>query len=184
DPLYGVLALDTDVVAVVCEILGLGGPSLLVGGACASGNVALVSGLDLLRVGRAQAVVVTGALAEVDRVTLHGWAMFDAISYRSFNDEPNRASRPFDARREGFVPSHAAAAVVLETERHARARGAPRRARLLGGAMASDASRLPKPRVGGQVRVMRAALADAGVTPDRVDYVNAHAASTQMGDAV
>jgi 3-oxoacyl-(acyl-carrier-protein) synthase len=184
DPLYGVLALDTDVVAVVCEILGLGGPSLLVGGACASGNVALVTGLDLLRAGRADAVVVTGALADVDPVTLHGWAMVDAISYHSFNDEPNRASRPFDARREGFVPSHAAAAVVLETEAHARARGAPRHALLLGGASASDASRLPKPRVAGQVRAMRAALADAGVTPGHVDYVNAHAASTQQGDAV
>ena len=121
---------------------------------------------------------MTGALGDVDPVTLHGWAMLDAISYKSFNDEPNRASRPFDSRREGFVPSHAGAALVLETETHARRRGAPIRARLLGGASASDASRLPKPRIGGQVRAMRGALEDACVAPDAVDYVNAHAAST------
>ncbi len=184
DPMYGLLALDTDAVAVVCEVLGLGGPSLLVGNACASGNVAAVTALDLLRLGRADAILVTGALGDVDPVTLHGWAMVDAISFKSFNDEPNRASRPFDARREGFVPSHAAAAVVLETEAHARKRGATIRARLLGGASASDASRRPKPRVGGQVRAMHGALADAGVAPGDIDYVNAHAASTQQGDAV
>ncbi len=184
DPLYGVLALDTDVVAVVCEILRLGGPSLLVGNACASGNAAVLTALDLLHLGRADAVVVTGALGDVDPVTLHAWALLDAISYRSFNDDPTRASRPFDARREGFVPSHAGAAVVLETERHARARGARVRGRLLGGAAASDASRLPKPRVAGQVRAMRAALDSARVAPERVGYVNAHAASTPLGDAV
>lgn len=184
DPLYGVLALDTDVVAVVCEILGLGGPSLQVGNACASGNAAVLTALDILRLGRADAVLVTGALGDVDPVTLHAWAMLDAISYRSFNDEPTRASRPFDARREGFVPSHAGAAVVLETEAGARARGARIRARVLGGAAASDASRLPKPRVAGQVRAMRGALDDARVTPEHVDYVNAHAASTPLGDAV
>jgi 3-oxoacyl-(acyl-carrier-protein) synthase len=184
DPLYGVLALDTDVVAVVSEVLGLGGPSMQVGNACASGNAAIVTALDMVRAGRADAVMVTGSLADIDPVTLHGWAMVEAISYRSFNDDPNRASRPFDKRREGFVPSHAAAAIVIETEAHARARGARIRARLLGGAMASDASRLPKPRSGGQVRVIRNALADARINADQVEYVNAHAASTQQGDAV
>ncbi len=183
DPLYGVLAMDTDVVAIVCEILGLGGPSLLAGNACASGNVAMLTAMDMLRLGRADAVLVTGALGDVDPVTLHAWAMLDAISYRSFNDEPNRASRPFDMRREGFVPSHAGAAVVLETEASARARGAHLRAHMLGGAAASDASRLPKPRIAGQVRAIRGALDDARVTPDQVDYVNAHAASTPLGDA-
>jgi 3-oxoacyl-(acyl-carrier-protein) synthase len=184
DPLYGVLGLDTDVLAVVGESLGLGGPSLLVGNACASGNAATLTGLDLLRLGRADAMLVTGALADVDPVTLHGWAMLDAVTYRSFNDTPHRASRPFDLRREGFVPSHAAAAIVLEPESRARARGATIRARLLGGASASDASRLPKPRRAGQVRAMRSALDDARVRPEQIDYVNAHAASTPQGDLV
>ena len=184
DPLHGFKTLDTDVVAVVSEVLGIEGPSFLVGNACASSNAAILAALDLLQVGRADAVVVTGALCDVDPVTLHGWAMLDAISYRSFNDEPGRASRPFDARREGFVPSHAAAAVVLEAPAGARARGAPIRGEILGGASACDASRLPTPRLAGQVRAIRNALADARVPADEVDYVNAHAASTPLGDAV
>jgi 3-oxoacyl-(acyl-carrier-protein) synthase len=184
DPLHGFLALDTDIVAVVSEVLGIEGPSFLVGNACASSNTAVLAAVDLLRVGRADAVVVTGALCDVDPVTLHGWALLSAISCRSFNDDPARASRPFDGRREGFVPAHAAAAVVLERPRAARARGAVVRGELLGGGATCDASRVPTPRLRGQVRAIRTALEDAGVAPQEVGYVNAHAASTPLGDAV
>ena len=105
------------------ELLTLKGPSFTVGGACASGNVALLAGVDLLRAGRADAVLVTGAPIELEPVALQAWALMDAISIRSFNDAPERASRPFDARREGFVPSEGAGAVVLETWSSARRRG-------------------------------------------------------------
>jgi 3-oxoacyl-(acyl-carrier-protein) synthase len=184
DPLFGLLALDTDVLSVGSELLGLRGPSFVVGGACASGNLAILAGLDLIRAGRADAVIVTGGSAHLDATTLHGWALLDALSFRSFNDEPHRASRPFDARREGFVPSEGSGALVLESLSLARARGARVRAELLGAASASDASRLTKPNQEGQVRAMRAALDDARVDPSRVDYVNAHATSTPLGDGV
>lgn len=184
EPLFGVLGLDTDVVAVTCELLGIRGHSALVGGACASGGLALVSALDLVRSGRADTVLVTGAPLVPDSLILQAWRMIDAISVRSFNDEPARASRPFDARREGFVPSEGAGAMVLESETGARRRGARILGRLLGGASGSDACRLARPSREGQEWVMRAALRDAGADAAAVDYVNAHATSTPQGDAV
>jgi 3-oxoacyl-(acyl-carrier-protein) synthase len=184
DPLFGLMALDTDVLSVASELLGCRGPSFTVGGACASGNLALQSGLDLIRAGRADVVVVTGAAIDLDPVTLHGWALIEALSFKSFNDEPAKASRPFDARREGFVPSECAGAIVLESFESARARGARLHAELLGAGSASDASRLTRPDVDGQRRAIEIALADARVNAAEVDYVNAHATSTPLGDVV
>lgn len=182
DPLYGLYCLDTDVLSVVSELLDLRGPSFTVGGACGSGNLALMAGLDLIRARRADKVVVSGGALPYDPVVLQGWAIMNAISTRSFNDEPARASRPFDMRREGFVPSEGAGAVVLESWESARARGAHIYCELLGAASASDASRLPKPATEGQVRAMSGALRDAAIEPEQVDYVNAHATSTPQGD--
>jgi 3-oxoacyl-(acyl-carrier-protein) synthase len=184
DPLFGLMCLDTDVLSVISELLNVQGASYTVGNACASGNIAVLGGLDLLRAGRADCVVVTGAALDLDPVTLHGWALMDALSFQSFNDEPERASRPFDARREGFVPSQGAGALILETLAHARARGATIHAEILGASSFSDASRLPKAHVGGQIRAIMGALNDAQIAPAAVDYVNAHATSTPLGDAV
>jgi len=184
EPLFGLHCLDTDVLSATSELLTLKGPSFTVGGACASGNLAIMSALDLLRAGRVDAAVVSGGPIELEPVALHGWALLEAVSFQSFNDEPERASRPFDGRREGFVPSEGAGCVVLETLAGARARGATIYAELLGASSASDASRLTRPQQDGQVRAMRAALRDARVNPEEVDYVNAHATSTPLGDTV
>jgi 3-oxoacyl-(acyl-carrier-protein) synthase len=184
DPLLGVVLWDTDVLGKVGELLTVKGPNYMIGNACSGGNVALLSAADLLRVDRVDAVVVSAASQELDPVALHGWALVDALVWRSFGDEPARASRPWDARREGFVPGEGAGAVILETYAAARARGAPIYAELLGGASTCDATRSPKPSVEGQVRVMREALRDAGIAPERVNYVNAHATSTVVGDIV
>jgi 3-oxoacyl-(acyl-carrier-protein) synthase len=183
EPLFGLLALDTDIVGLVSELVQAKGPSFLVGGACASGNLALISALDLLRSGRADVAIVTGAPSPLGSIILQSWAMMDALTFRSFNDEPQRASRPFDARREGFVPSEGAGAIVLETMASAKRRGARLRGELLGGAQSSDACRLAKPHTEGQERAMRGALEDARVNVEQVDYVNAHATSTPLGDA-
>ncbi len=184
DPLYGVVGGDTDILSVVSELLEVRGPSLTTGAACASGNVALLSALDLLRLRRADAVIVSGGAPDPEPPGLHAWAIIDAITFRSFNETPARASRPFDALREGFVPSQGCGVVVLETLEHARRRGAPVRAEILGGAAGSDASRQPKPDVEGQVRTMQLALRDAAVDAERIGYVNAHATSTPLGDTV
>ena len=184
EPLFGLLCLDTDVLSATSELLTLKGPSFTVGGACASGNMALLAAVDLLRSGRADAALVTGAPIELEPVGLHSWSMIEAISTRSFNDEPARASRPFDARREGFVPSEGAGALMLETLDSADARGAHIHAELLGVSAGADASRLTRPDLDGQVHAMKLALEDAGITPGDVDYINAHATSTPLGDTV
>ncbi len=184
EPLMGMIALDTDTVGVVSDLLELRGPPALIGGACASGNLAVIAGLDLIRSGRADAVVVTGSPSPYHSMILHSWTLIEAIAFESFNDCPERASRPFDRLREGFVPGEGAGAVVMESLASARRRGARIQAEILGGASASDACRLPKPHVEGQVRAIRTALADANVSADDIDYVNAHATSTPLGDAV
>lgn len=184
EPLFGLLCLDTDVLSATSELLTLKGPSFTIGGACASGNLAILAALDLLRSGRADAALVSGAPIELEPVALHGWALIDAVSIESFNDTPERASRPFDARREGFVPSEGAGAVFIETLDGARARGARIHGELLGASATSDASRLTRPDLNGQTRAICLAMQEAGVSPDAVDYINAHATSTPLGDAV
>ncbi len=184
DPLLGLVGMDTDCLAMISELLDLKGPCFLTGGACASGGVSIIVGADMLRLGRADLVLVTGAASEMEPVFLHGWALMEAISYHSFNDDPTRASRPFDALREGFVPSQGAGALVLETLQSAQARGAAIHAEIYGGACGSDACRLPKPNLAGQIRVIRNALLESGVEPEEVDYINAHGPSTPLGDRV
>jgi len=184
EPLFGLFCLDTDVLSATSELLTLKGPSFTVGGACASGHTALLTAVDLLRAGRADAFVVSGAPIELEPVAVHSWALMDAISFRSFNDAPERASRPFDSLREGFVPSEGAGALILETLQGARSRHARIHGELLGTSATSDASRLTRPDLQGQQRAIRLSLEDARISPDRVDYVNAHATSTPLGDSV
>jgi 3-oxoacyl-(acyl-carrier-protein) synthase len=184
EPLFGLLGLDTDVLSSTSELLTIKGPCFTVGGACASGNVALFAAVDLLRAGRADAMLVSGAPIELEPVSLHSWAILDAVSIRSFNDAPERASRPFDGLREGFVPSEGAGALMLETLASARARQACIHGEVLGTSTTSDASRLTRPDLDGQSRAIRLALDDARISPEQVDYVNAHATSTPLGDPV
>jgi 3-oxoacyl-(acyl-carrier-protein) synthase len=175
---------DTDVLGKIGQLLTVKGPNYMIGNACASGNAALLCAVDLLRAARVDAVVVSAATQGLDPIVLQSWALMDALVWRTFVDHPARASRPFDARRQGFVPGQGAGAVVLETLAGARARSAAIHAELLGGAATCDATRSPTPVVDGQVRVMRGGLRDAGVTPEDVDYVNAHGTSTVVADAV
>ena len=150
--------------------------------ACASGAEALAVALELLRSGRADVVVAGGAEACVHPLPLAGFAQMRALSTR--HDEPEAASRPYDKGRDGFVLGEGAGILVLETEAHAAARGATVRARLAGAGLASDAHHVtaPDPSGAGAARSITAALRDAGVGPDEVGHVNAHATSTPLGD--
>jgi 3-oxoacyl-(acyl-carrier-protein) synthase len=183
EPLFGLLCMDTDVLSVISELLHLQGPCFTIGGACASGNLAAMAAMDLLRLGRADAVVVSGAPIELEPVILHAWSLIEAMASQPFQDAPERTSRPFDALREGFVPSEGAGVLILETLACARARKASIHGEILGASATSDASRHTRPDPDGQVRAMREAMADAGIEPKDVDYINAHATSTPLGDA-
>ncbi len=152
--------------------------------ACSASATAIGEGLDLIRSGRADAVVCGGSEAPITQVAVAGFAAMKALSTR--NDDPERASRPFDARRDGFVMGEGAAVLVLEELDLARRRGAPILAEIAGYGATTDAYHMtaPHPEGDGAVRAMRAACQDAGVEPTAIDYVNAHGTSTPPNDRV
>ena len=150
--------------------------------ACATGAEAIAWGLDIIRSGRADVVVAGGTEAVIHALPIAGFAAMRAMSTR--NDEPEKASRPFDKARDGFVLGEGAGIVVLERADHAAARGARVYARLAGAGMTSDGYDIvqPDPDGHGAVRAIRAALRDGNVDPRDVLHVNAHATSTPVGD--
>lgn len=152
--------------------------------ACAASAHALGEGLDLIRAGRVDAVVCGGAESPVTRVGVAGFAAMKALSTR--NDDPEGASRPFDAGRDGFVMGEAAAALVLEERDRAIERGAPILAEVLGFGATSDAYHMtqPHPEADGAIRAMREAIHDAGLEPAGIGYVNAHGTSTLPNDRI
>jgi 3-oxoacyl-[acyl-carrier-protein] synthase II len=163
--------------------LGTRGPLSSECEACAAGNMSIGYGLDAIRLGRADVMLCGGTEAPVTRVGVAGFAAMRALSRR--NDEPKRASRPFDADRDGFVMGEAAAVVVLEELEHAKARGAQIYAELLGYGLSSDAQHITEPDPSGlnPARAMQMAFADSGIAPKDIDYINAHGTSTPLGDA-
>jgi 3-oxoacyl-[acyl-carrier-protein] synthase II len=152
--------------------------------ACASGAEAIGYGIDMIRAGRADVVVAGGTEAAIMALNLGAFAVMRALSLR--NDEPERASRPFDKGRDGFVLGEGAGIVVLESAEHAAARGANVYAIAAGAGYSSDGHHIahPHPEGAGVKLAMRRALANAGVDPEQITHVNAHATSTPEGDVV
>ena len=163
--------------------LGTRGPLSSECTACAASNMAIGDGADAIRLGRADVMLCGGTEAGITRVGIAGFGAMRALSRR--NDDPARASRPFDAERDGFVMGEAGAVVVLEELEHALARGAKIYAEFLGYGVSSDATHITEPDPTGKnpARAMRMALGDANVRPEDVGYINAHGTSTPLGDA-
>ena len=182
DSLLALTGLDTDHAGSVSEVLQLRGPIYTVGAACASGNHALRMAIDEVRHHGMQAAMVVGAVLDFSPVELHAMALMGAITYQNFHDEPTRASRPFDTKREGFVPAHGGGVLVVEKWDDAVRRGAKIYAEVLAVECNADGNHLPQPSADGQARLMNRVLEVAGLRPTDVDYVNAHATSTPLGD--
>jgi 3-oxoacyl-[acyl-carrier-protein] synthase II len=163
--------------------LGTKGPLMSECTACAASNMAIGDAMDEIRMGRADVFLAGGTEAPITEVGIAGFDAMRALSRR--NDDPARASRPFDGSRDGLVMGEAAAIVVLEELEHAKARGARIYAELMGYGVSSDASHMTEPDPTGEnpARAMTMAIADAGVSPEDVGYINAHATSTPVGDA-
>jgi 3-oxoacyl-[acyl-carrier-protein] synthase II len=163
--------------------LGTKGPLMSECTACAASNMAIGDALDAIRIGRADIMLAGGTEAPITPVGIAGFDSMRALSRR--NDDPQAASRPFDAERDGLVMGEAGAVLVLEELEQARARGAKIYGELLGYGVSSDAAHMTEPDPTGEnpARAMRMALADAGVDASEVGYVNAHATSTPLGDA-
>ncbi|HEX3805990.1 MAG TPA: beta-ketoacyl-ACP synthase II [Gaiellaceae bacterium] len=163
--------------------LGTKGPLMSECTACAASNMAIGDAADAIRMGRADVMFAGGTEAPITEVGIAGFDAMRALSRR--NDDPQRASRPFDKERDGLVMGEAAAVLVLEELEHAQARGAKIYGEFVGYGMSSDAAHMTEPDPTGEspARAMKMALADAGVDPTEVGYVNAHATSTPLGDA-
>ncbi len=161
---------------------GFRGPNYACVSACASATNAIIDAFNAIRYGKADAMVSGGAEAAVVEAGIGGFGAMKALSTR--NDDPSVASRPFDVNRDGFVLGEGAGAVVLESLEHAQARGAHIICEVMGGGASADAHHMtaPHPEGLGARNVMRAALEDAGMSPDELDYVNVHGTSTPLGD--
>lgn len=166
----------------VSMMFGLKGPNFCPTSACATGAHAIGEAAEMIRRGWASAIVAGGSEAPITPLGIASFASAKAIS--TCNDDPAGASRPFDALRDGFVLSEGGAVLVLEDLAFARARGARILAELVGYGLSADAYHITQPAPGGEgaLRAMRSALAHAGLSPDDVDYINAHGTSTPAGD--
>ncbi|HUJ74993.1 MAG TPA: beta-ketoacyl-ACP synthase II [bacterium] len=162
----------------------LQGPNLCVSTACATGNHSIGVALDLIRHGRADAMLAGGTEAVITRFSIDGYGQLRALSTR--NDDPQGASRPFSAGRDGFVLAEGCGVLLLEGRSHAQKRGAQILAEVAGFGMSSDAYHLtaPEPQARGAVQAMQLALQDARLAPEHVQYINAHGTSTPLNDAL
>jgi len=164
--------------------LGVHGPGMSCSSACASAANAIGEAYWALRQGKVDVIFAGGSEAAITPMGLGGFMQSKALSKR--NDAPELASRPFDVNRDGFVMAEGAGVFVLETAEHARARGARIMGQIVGYGASSDAYHitLPEPEGRGASQSMRYALADAGLNPEQIDYINAHGTSTPAGDSV
>jgi 3-oxoacyl-[acyl-carrier-protein] synthase II len=163
--------------------LGTRGPLSSQCTACAASNMAIGEAVDAIRLGRADAMLAGGTEAGITKVGIGGFGAMRALSRR--NEEPEKASRPFDAERDGFVMGEAGVIVVVEELQRARKRGAKIYAEVSGYGVSSDARHITEPDPTGlhPARAMHMAMEDAGIAPEAIDYINAHGTSTPLGDA-
>ncbi|MDR1399043.1 MAG: beta-ketoacyl-ACP synthase II [Treponema sp.] len=182
-PLTVPLMINNEAAGNISIVYGIHGPALTQVTACASGTDALGQALDLIRVGRCDVVVSGGTEACIVPFAIGGFQMLKALSTKRCN-EPTKASRPFDADRDGFVLGEGAGVLVLESEEHAKARNATIIAEVAGYAATNDAYHITSPELSGESggKTMQLALADAGLPPEAVQYYNAHGTSTEIND--
>lgn len=181
-PNYGLGFLDSDLCGLCTEALGVRGFALTVGGASASGQVAVLEAAQAVQSGRVDACIAVGALMDVSYWECQALRSMGAMGSTRFADDPAAACRPFDRDRDGFIYGEACAAVVVETLSSARAAGRRPYARLAGWSMRMDANRNPNPSLEGEMAVIRGALQQAGLAAADIDYVNPHGTGSGLGD--
>jgi 3-oxoacyl-[acyl-carrier-protein] synthase II len=182
-PMTVPLMIMNEAAGNVAMRLGIKGPAVTAATACASGTDAIGMAMDMIRAGRADVVITGGTEGAISRFAMGAFCMLKALS-TAYNDHPEKASRPFDKDRDGFVIGEGAGIMILESEEHARKRGARVHAELAGYGSSCDAYHLtaPDPSGEGCARAVALALSDAGLQPADIAYYNAHGTSTQIND--
>lgn len=183
-PSYVLHFMDTDCVGIISEILNIRGEGFTVGGASASGNIALLRAYQLIQDKRQDACLVVGEMADLSPMELQGFYNIGALGGHSYVDQPNQACRPFDKKHEGFIYGQATACIMLESLASAQKRGVPILAYFLGGALLLDAHHLPHPLKEGEIKVMQKAIANAGININDINYINTHGTASPLGDEI
>lgn len=183
-PKYALHFMDTDCVGTLSDILTIRGEGCTIGGASASGNVALIKAWQLLKADLLDACLVIGSLADLSSLELQAFTNLGAYGSKIFEDRPLSACRPFDEAHEGFIYGQGCGCVILEKSLSARKRGVPALAEMASGVIGLDGNRLSNPSEEGESRVMKKALELASCAPGDVGYINAHGSSSSLGDQV
>lgn len=165
-------------------MFGAKGPNAALCTACATANHSIGEAYRILQLGQADVAITGGTEAVICPIAIAGFAAMRALSTR--NDQPEKASRPWDAKRDGFVMGEGSGILILETLEHAKERGAKIYAEIIGFGMSGDAFHISAPSEDGDgpIRAMKAAIKDAGIEPEKIDYINAHGTSTPAGDKI
>ena len=183
DALSGVESIDPNVPGAVSEALEVFGPAYTVGGACASGNLALRDAVRDIRSGEYECAAVVGALFDMSECDLYASEYINAtVTEPRFQDEPTKASRPFDSQRSGFIYSHGAGTLIVESEQSALRRAARIHAEVIDVAANSNACHLPLPSSEMQARLITRLIKQNALKPEDIDYINCHATGTPAGD--
>lgn len=183
-PSYGISFMDTDVCGLCTEIFGISGPAYTLGGASASGLLAVIQALEAVRSGQVDVCIAVGALMDISYWECQAFRSLGAMGSDRYADQPALACRPFDQDRDGFIFGECCGAVVLERSDLAAKRSAKPYARLSGWAMGMHGNRNPHPTLAGEVSVIARALKEAKLAAEDIDYVNPHATGSPLGDEI
>ncbi|HYD80786.1 MAG TPA: beta-ketoacyl synthase N-terminal-like domain-containing protein [Paucimonas sp.] len=181
-PTYGLSFMDSDLCGLCTEAFGIRGFAYALGGASASGQVAVIEAIHAVESGRVDACIAMGALMDISYWECQGLRSLGAMGSDRYADRPALACRPFDRDRDGFIFGEACGVVVVEKLESAQRRERTPYARLAGWAMRMDANRNPNPSADGEVAAIQAAMARAGLAPAEIDYVNPHGTGSTIGD--
>ncbi len=181
-PTYGMSFMDSDLCGLCTEAFGIRGFAYTVGGASASGQVAVLEAIHAVESGRVEVCIAMGALMDISYWECQGLRSLGAMGSDRYANEPALASRPFDRDRDGFIFGESCGVVVIERLESAQRLERPPYARLSGWAMGMDANRNPNPSIGGEVAAIKAALERAGLSSMDIDYINPHGTGSTIGD--
>ncbi|TAK73856.1 MAG: beta-ketoacyl-ACP synthase [Gammaproteobacteria bacterium] len=183
-PRYALQFLETDQVGVISEIFNIQGEGFVVGGASASGNVAIIKAQQLIQAGIVDVCLVVGVVADLSPMDIQGFYNIGAMGAREFKHQPEKASRPFDDKHEGFIYGQASGCLVLESASSMERRKITPNAELLGGSLCLAGNSTSEPNLAAEVKVMKTAIKQSHISSDRIDYLNAHGSSSPLGDQV